>query len=82
MKPETLLQAAKDMQETIIRQRRYLHTHPGTGFDIAETKDFVKKELEDMIHDGETIEVGCQFCNKKYPVTVEELKSLLARSRR
>ena len=41
-----------------------------------------KKELEDMIHDGETIEVGCQFCNKKYPVTVEELKSLLARSRR
>lgn len=48
MKPETLLQAAKDMQETIIRQRRYLHTHPGTGFDIAETKDFVKKELEEM----------------------------------
>lgn len=41
-----------------------------------------KKELEDMIHDGETIEVGCQFCNKKYSVTVEELKSLLARSRR
>ena len=41
-----------------------------------------KKELEDRIHDGETIEVGCQFCNKKYPVTVEELKSLLARSRR
>ena len=41
-----------------------------------------KKELEDMIHDGETIEVGCQFCNKKYSVTVEELKSLLTRSRR
>ena len=32
-----------------------------------------------MIHDGETIEVGCQFCNKKYPVTVEELKSLLGK---
>ncbi len=41
-----------------------------------------KKELEEMIADGETIEVGCQFCNKKYPVTVEELRSLLARSRR
>ena len=41
-----------------------------------------KKDLQEMINDGEPIEVGCQFCNKKYPVTVEELKSLLARSRR
>ena len=36
-----------------------------------------KKELEAMIGDGETIEVACHFCNKKYPVTVEELKGLL-----
>lgn len=35
-----------------------------------------------MIADGETIEVGCQFCNKKYQVTVDELKELLARSSR
>ncbi|MGN1414005.1 MAG: M20 family metallopeptidase [Anaerovoracaceae bacterium] len=48
MKPEIVLQAAKDIRETIICQRRYLHTHPGCGFDIAETKDFVKKELEEM----------------------------------
>ena len=48
MKPETILQEAINYQETIIRQRRYLHTHPGCGFDIAETKDFVKKELEKM----------------------------------
>lgn len=48
MKPETILQEAINYQETIIRQRRYLHTHPGCGFDIAETKDFVKKELEAM----------------------------------
>lgn len=41
-----------------------------------------KKDLQEMIDDGETIEVGCQFCDKKYPVTVEELKELLKRSSR
>lgn len=48
MKPEELLQEAEQLQETIVCERRYLHAHPGTGFDIAETKEFVKKELEAM----------------------------------
>lgn len=41
-----------------------------------------KKDLQEMINDGETIEVGCQFCNKKYQVTVDELKALLKRASR
>ena len=41
-----------------------------------------KKDLQEMIKDGEPIEVGCQFCDKKYQVTVDELKGLLARSSR
>lgn len=41
-----------------------------------------KKDLQEMIDDGEPIEVGCQFCNKKYQVTVDELKELLRRSSR
>lgn len=36
-----------------------------------------KKDLQEMIDDGETIEVNCHFCNKKYQVTVDELKNLL-----
>lgn len=36
-----------------------------------------KKELEDMINDGETVEVGCSFCNSKYKFTVDELRDLL-----
>lgn len=40
-----------------------------------------KKELQDMIDDGKTIEVNCHFCNKHYPVTVEELKRLLDRAK-
>ncbi|MCC8128083.1 MAG: Hsp33 family molecular chaperone HslO [Clostridiales bacterium] len=35
------------------------------------------KDLQAMIDDGETIEVNCQFCNKHYPITVDELKELL-----
>ncbi|HIX14791.1 MAG TPA: Hsp33 family molecular chaperone HslO [Candidatus Hungatella pullicola] len=35
-----------------------------------------KKELQDMIDDGKTVEVNCHFCNKNYQFTVEELKAL------
>lgn len=41
-----------------------------------------KKDLQEMIDDGEPIEVNCHFCNKKYQVTVEELKELLEKSSR
>jgi len=40
-----------------------------------------QKDLQEMIADGETIEVNCHFCNKHYPVTVEALKELLAQAR-
>ena len=36
-----------------------------------------KNEIEDMIASGEDIELVCHFCNKKYVVSVDELKSLL-----
>jgi molecular chaperone Hsp33 len=35
-----------------------------------------KKDLDDIINDGESIEVKCQFCNSAYKFTVEELKTL------
>lgn len=37
-----------------------------------------RKDIEDMIADNEPIEVGCQFCNKKYIFTVDDLKNMLA----
>ncbi len=40
-----------------------------------------KKEIEEMIRDGEDIEVKCHFCNTAYHYTVEELKKSLKRSR-
>ncbi|MBU5486885.1 amidohydrolase [Clostridium sp. MSJ-8] len=40
-----LLQEATKYSEELIATRRYLHTHPGTGFDIKDTLDFVKNKL-------------------------------------
>ncbi len=39
-----------------------------------------KKEIQEMIDEGKTIEVNCHFCNKNYAFTVEELKELLSRA--
>lgn len=46
MKAEQLLQDALELKDSITTNRRYLHTHPGTGFDIEDTISFVKKELK------------------------------------
>lgn len=35
-----------------------------------------KKDLDDIINDGESIEVKCQFCNKAYNFEIEELKAI------
>ena len=35
-----------------------------------------KKDLDDIINDGEAIEVKCQFCNKAYHFEVDELKEM------
>lgn len=40
-----------------------------------------KKEIQEMIDDGETIEVKCHFCNTAYHFTVEELETILKKSR-
>lgn len=48
MRSEELKIEAQQLENKIIENRRYLHTHPETGFDLKDTKAYVKKELEDM----------------------------------
>lgn len=48
MIPQELLKEAQNIQNELIKNRRYLHTHPETGFDLTETKAYVKRELTDM----------------------------------
>ena len=40
-----------------------------------------KAELEDIISDGKPIEVGCQFCGKKYVFEISDLKNLYERAK-
>ena len=48
MTAEELLQEAAGYEKQLVENRRYLHTHPGTGFEIAETLAYVKQELINM----------------------------------
>ena len=40
-----------------------------------------RKQIQEMIQDGEDIEVKCHFCNKAYRYTVEELREIIKRSK-
>ncbi|MCM1104849.1 MAG: Hsp33 family molecular chaperone HslO [Clostridium sp.] len=40
-----------------------------------------KKDISEMIGEGKEIEVSCQFCDRTYKFSVEELKAMLARCR-
>lgn len=51
MTAEKLLQESKDNESALIADRHYLHTHPGTGFDIGETVSYVKEQLIRMGYD-------------------------------
>lgn len=41
-----------------------------------------KKELQEMIDDGEEIEMNCHFCSRHYKFSVEELKEILKACKR
>lgn len=40
-----------------------------------------KAELEDIIKDGKAIEVGCQFCGKKYVFEISDIENLYERAK-
>lgn len=40
-----------------------------------------RKEIQEMIDEGEDIEVKCHFCNTGYTYTIEELKDIIKRSK-
>ena len=48
MTAEQLLQEAKSYETQLAETRHYLHTHPETGFDLIETKAYVKEKLIDL----------------------------------
>jgi len=59
-----------------------------TGYHCNCNKDRVekavisigRKDIQEMIDDNETIEVNCQFCDKHYNFTVEEMKEIIKKA--
>ena len=62
MTKEQILQEASALQDEIRSHRLWLHTHAETGFDLTETKPYVKSTLTEM---GYTV----QECGKAGLVT-------------
>lgn len=62
MTKEQILREAKALQDEIRSHRLWLHTHAETGFDLTETKPYVKSTLTEM---GYTV----QECGKAGLVT-------------
>ena len=65
MTSEQLLREAGKYEEKLLKDRRYLHAHPETGFDLSETLAYVRKELTAMGYEpqecgkaGLTVTVG------------------------
>ena len=48
MTSKQLLEEAAQLKEMLVFNRRYLHSHAETGFDLKETYAFVEKALMDM----------------------------------
>lgn len=48
MTKEQILQEANALQEEIRAHRLWLHAHAETGFDLVETRPYVRKALEEM----------------------------------
>ncbi len=38
-----------------------------------------RDDIQEMIDDGETIEMKCHFCDKKYHFNIDELKEIMKR---
>ena len=53
MTAEMLRKEAEEFRQQMIADRRYLHAHPGTGFDIPDAVSYVKEELVKMGYEPE-----------------------------
>ena len=43
---DTLIRQAEELRDELVAHRRWLHSHAETGFDLTETKPYVKAALE------------------------------------
>ena len=78
MSPEDMLEKVLEGFDIDITEKR------DTGFKCDCSVERVerslsslsKQDLDDMINDNKPVEVRCQFCNKKYEFSVDDIKTL------
>ncbi len=79
MTPEEILKAAcagmelEFLETTPVEYRCYCSRDRVRGALVS----LGREELEQIVHDGETVHIGCQFCDADYQFTSEEVEKLL-----
>lgn len=78
MGPEDILHTVLDGLDVEIMETTETRFACNCGKDRIEKAliSIGKKDLQEMIEDGEPIEVKCHFCNKGYEFSIEELKDI------
>ncbi|MCR5402375.1 MAG: Hsp33 family molecular chaperone HslO [Butyrivibrio sp.] len=77
--PEELLGIVLDGFDMEITQRLDLNFYCNCDKDRVERALMLvgKKDIQEMIDEGKEVELCCQFCNKKYTFSVDELKEII-----
>lgn len=79
MTPEEILTAVCSgmelvfLENTPVEYKCYCSRERVTGALIS----IGRKELEEIVADGETIHIGCQFCDEDYTFTPEQIEEML-----
>lgn len=71
-----ILEEANQIKEEIIKHRRYLHQNPEIGFELTNTKNYVKKELEKMGYQP----IECGQCGLYATIGQKKGKTFLLRA--
>lgn len=71
-----LTQEAKELNDELIRHRRYLHQHAEVGFALNQTKEYVKKALKEIGLDPK----DCGICGITAEIHGKESRTVLLRA--
>ena len=76
--PEQIIQEALGVPFKILEERAvHYYCHCSRGRVLDAIASIGKKDLEELLHKGETVQVQCEFCKAEYPVARDELESLI-----
>lgn len=78
MEPLQMLEEAVGLPIEVLQKREITYYCPCSKERVLNAiVTLGKEEIQDMINKGETLDIECYFCKRKYQVKVAELKTLL-----